>query len=146
MEKYFAYGSNLSFIRFLSRCPSAKIISKAILKGYKLIFPLYDLNWKGGVAGISQDNSNHVEGVIYEISYEDLKKLDTFEDVHKGDYYRKILPVILPDRTVINSWIYIANKMDGAPYKPSSEYKNTIINGAVEQQLSDEYIEMLKNI
>lgn len=146
IEKYFAYGSNLYLNHFKSRCPSATFFNNAILKDYKLTFPLNDKEWEGGVAGVFPSKNSRVEGVIYEISHRDLKKLDEYEFVEKGDYDRKRIIVETFLGELFEVWIYIPKEMKDIIYRPTEKYKQTLISGAILHGLSQEYINSLKNI
>ena len=38
MVYYFAYGSNLDYVRMFHRCESAEVVCRATLDGYRLVF------------------------------------------------------------------------------------------------------------
>lgn len=145
MQKYFAYGSNLDFDHFKSRCPSAIFFEKAVLEGYQLTFPHYDSEWRGGVAGIIPLDDMKVEGVIYEISDLDLNKLDEYEYIARGDYQRKYVIVKTFYGKSIDVWTYTTRGTGDTFYKPTELYKELIINGAILHGLSQEYIDYLRN-
>jgi gamma-glutamylcyclotransferase len=146
MQKYFAYGSNLDFLHFKSRCSSAIFSEKAFLEGYKLTFPQYDIEWRGGVAGIIPSKNSMVEGVIYMISDIDLNKLDSYEDVAKGDYRRECMVVKNIDSDEVKAWTYIPKGIGNIFYKPTETYKSLILNGAMYNNFSEEYIEYLRSL
>jgi gamma-glutamylcyclotransferase len=143
MQNYFAYGSNLNFPHFQRRCPSATLVDRGVLEGYKLTFPQYDFEWMGGVAGIVPSADSKVEGVIYEISDFDLKNLDELEDISRGDYTRQCMTIKNSLNTPINAWVYIPKGTGESFYKPASPYKRLIISGAVLHKLSQDYINYL---
>lgn len=144
MQNYFAYGSNLDFSHFKHRCPSANFIDKAILEGYKLTFPQYDVEWMGGVAGIIPSKIDKVEGVVYEISDLDLKNLDRYEDVSRGDYIRQYITVKNSLNAPIDAWVYTPRGTGQSFYKPAESYKGLIVHGAILHKLSQEYIDYLR--
>jgi gamma-glutamylcyclotransferase len=146
MKKYFAYGSNLDFLHFKSRCSSAIFSEKAFLEGYKLNFPQYDIEWRGGVAGITPSVNSIVEGVIYRISDSDLKKLDHYEDVAKGDYKRRLIIVKNMFGKLINTWTYMPKGTGEKSFKPTEAYKNLILKGAIANNLSESYINFIRSI
>ena len=146
MELYFAYGSNLNMKQMRRRCPSAVFSSKAILREYRLAFPLLSKRWDGGVAGIIADKEEIVEGVVYKISEEDLKRLDKFENVDKGTYYRKKIRVILDDGFSTEAWTYFPNPDAKSLFSPSQRYLRTIRKGAEEHKLSQQFINKLRHI
>ena len=54
---YFAYGSNMNPDRIRERIPGARLVGKAIIKGWKLAERLY--------ADIERSRGARVEGVLY---------------------------------------------------------------------------------
>lgn len=144
MEKYFAYGSNLNIGQMKHRCPSARFFSRASLKGYRLDFPRRSERWNGGVAGIIRDPSNTVQGVVYEISKQDLSRLDEYEGTSVGRYRRQQLLVELEHGGTFQVWTYLANSQTGWPFPPSTDYLQTMLTGAAEHKLSKEYVEHLR--
>jgi len=73
---YFAYGSNLNKQQMKERCPAARPVSIVILHHYKLVFGGWSRKWRGGVATIQPFRGERVLGAIYELSEEDLRRLD----------------------------------------------------------------------
>lgn len=146
MEVYFAYGSNINMKQMKLRCPSVQFRSKAVLQGYRFAFPLRSKRWGGGVAGILIEKGEEVEGVVYELSEEDLERLDKFEGVDKERYYRKKVKVVLGDGSSIEAWTFFPNSDKKSSFLPSKKYLETILEGAREHQLSKHFIENLKSI
>lgn len=80
MRKYYiAYGSNLSVSQMARRCPDAKVVGKAILKDWKLVFRLH--------ATIEPAEGYCVPVLIWAISDQDEARLDRYEGYPK--YYIK---------------------------------------------------------
>ena len=73
---YFAYGSNLNKQQMKERCPAARPVSIVTLHHYKLVFSGWSRKWRGGVATIQPFRGERVLGAIYELSEEDLRRLD----------------------------------------------------------------------
>ncbi len=153
--EYFAFGSNLHIGQMKDR--GIEIIETEIaqLPGWKLAFTIYSKNWGGGVGDIVPCSNDKVEGVIYTIHKKGLEKLDHYEgrdiknEMDIGMYRRQHIPVKTKKgwKTVLT---YTVNRTPEykkrSCIKPSSEYLDTIIKGAVEHNLSEDYIERLKNI
>lgn len=143
---YFAYGSNMKLIQIKSRCLEAKKIGSGRLNGYEICFPRKSPSRQGkGVASICEKAGGHVEGVVFELIDSDLNRLDEYEGVPKS-YIRKPVMILMNDGGEIVAETYVANTMEGAPFKPSKAYMGTIIEGAIENMLSDHYIEKLREI
>jgi len=88
MLKYFAYGSNMDHEQIISRCPSANYVGVGFMPDYKLAFTRNSRNWNSAVADVLISPSDVVWGVVYELSMEDLNKLDIHEG-HPNIYQRK---------------------------------------------------------
>lgn len=85
---YMAYGSNLSVEQMATRCPDARIIGKAVLKDWKLVFKLH--------ADIEPCVGCEVPVLIWKISAGDEHRLDQYEGY--PFYYRKQeIPVTMTD-------------------------------------------------
>ena len=89
MEKryYLAYGSNLNIDQMKYRCPSARIIGTAEIRGYRLLF-------KGSKTGsyltIEPAESRTVSVGVWEVSAKDELALDRYEG-YPIFYYKKEL-------------------------------------------------------
>ena len=82
---YLAYGSNLNIVQMKMRCPQAKILGTANLKGWELLF-------KGSRTGsyltIEKQEGGNVPVVIWEVTEEDEASLDFYEGFPTF-YYKK---------------------------------------------------------
>lgn len=82
---YIAYGSNLNVRQMKTRCPNAKILGTAKLKGWELLF-------KGSKScsylTIEKKENGIVPVVIWEVSESDEKALDRYEG-YPTFYYKK---------------------------------------------------------
>ena len=79
MSLYIAYGSNLSIRQMAVRCPEAKVVGKAILHDWKLVFKLH--------ATIEPSKDESVPVLLWKISEKDEQHLDTYEGW--PSYYEK---------------------------------------------------------
>ena len=77
-ELYYAYGSNMSTRRLLSRVPDARTLGRARLAGMRLV-----CNKPGrdgsGKANLVEDAGAHVWGVLYDIHVDHWALLDRHE-------------------------------------------------------------------
>jgi gamma-glutamylcyclotransferase (GGCT)/AIG2-like uncharacterized protein YtfP len=129
------------------RCPSAQTILKAVLENYEIAFVFKTSRWgKGGVAGIVPSQGSRVEGVVYKISMDDLKKLDKIELVHKNRYFRNMVKVCGENGVITDAWAYFPNRDIVEKVSPSVRYLKRIIEGAYQHQLSHEYIKKLESM
>ena len=136
---YFAYGSNLLRSQMQARCPGARLHSVVRVEGYELCFPMISFTRSGmGVASIRPNEDAYVEGVIYEMTEDDFRRLDHYES--EGTKYRRET-ITIPKLGEV--WTYFPRLDAGHHYPPSEEYLNAVIQGAIEHQLSAEYIHTL---
>jgi hypothetical protein len=143
---YFAYGSNLNLSQMKARCPGAKKIGIGRLHGYEICFPRKSSSRQGkGVASICEKPGTFVEGVLFQLTNSDWNRLDEYEGV-PDSYARKLVTISMIGGKKIVGETYLANTMEGGPFKPSKVYIDLIIQGAQENGLSVDYIEKLKKV
>lgn len=137
---YFAYGSNLNKHQMHKRCPSSRFITKGYLKNYGIYYGGECDSWDDmAYATINRKKGGLVWGAIYEISVDDMRKLDVFEDVPK-DYIRKLV-TIHTGGAKHKAYAYIGHRIKVG--KPSSRYKVTLLSGAKADHLPKSYISTL---
>jgi hypothetical protein len=76
---YFAYGSNLDVEQMTARCPSSRARFRACLLDHRLDFTYYAARWSGGAADVRTCPGECVWGVVYELTPDDLARLDGYE-------------------------------------------------------------------
>ncbi len=86
---YFAYGSNLDDAQMRERCSDARVLGRATLPNYALVFGGFSHRWGGAVASVVRAKGACVEGLLYELGNVDLRALDRFEG-HPFAYERVI--------------------------------------------------------
>ena len=89
---YFAYGSNLSTRQMRSRCATARVEGRAVLRNYALAFGGFSARWGGPVATVVPANGAEVPGLLYVLQPADLRSLDHHEG-HPFAYLRTKLVV-----------------------------------------------------
>ena len=82
---YAAYGSNLDVERMKRRCPGAKIVGTAAIRGYRLLFKR---SLTGCYATIEQDANCCVPVLVYRMTDADEERLDRYEGYPR--YYYKM--------------------------------------------------------
>ena len=114
---YFAYGSNLNHFQMKKRCKDSKFLKIIELKDYKLTFrSIYR------AADIEPKKNSIVPGALFEISKNDEKKLDLYEDfpiLYKKYYFlyqnKKVMTYTMVKKTLFTY--------------PKERYLNTIKQG-----------------
>ena len=80
MFLYFAYGSNMNPARMAKRCPGAIDLGGAVLRNHRVVERLYaDIDFAEGA---------EMQGALYVITEEHLRRLDRFEGY--PSVYRRI--------------------------------------------------------
>lgn len=87
-EIYFAYGSNMDMDQMLERCPSAKHIGTGVLYECKIGFTRFSSSRGSSVADVIPQKNGNVWGLLYSISADDVRKLDSCEGVPNA--YRRV--------------------------------------------------------
>ena len=145
---YFAYGSNMNKEQILVRCANPKVIAVAKLPHHRVAFFGYSKTWDGAMESVIPAPGKEVWGVIYELNFSDRDRLDACQDVRldgTGAYFH--YPARVAD-TVGKTRAVLFYKKDilGTPQKPSREYLDLIVLGALEHGLPASYIEGLRRI
>ena len=138
---YFAFGSNMNVervkerkVNFIQRIPAS-------IKDYKLVFDKKASGKPGNTfANIQPQDNSVVEGALYLIDQESLKKLDVVEGV-PVHYLRKEIEVNTNTGEKVKAWVYVANGDLLASGKPSRDYLGHLLAGS--DLLSNDYYEQL---
>lgn len=146
---YFAYGSNLLKKRIHIRNPSAVFKLIARLDGYRLEFdynPL-DSRWHGAAATITESKGDHVWGVLWTLNKTDMESLDVQEGVGDRVYEPRTVDVTDVNGKVLrNCRTYYLVDRGFEDRRPSPQYLDVIIRGAIEHDLPVDYVKKLKAI
>jgi cation transport regulator ChaC len=150
---YFAYGSNLMLAEIRRSCPSAARKCVVKLPDFVLTFPRKSNNRDCGVASIEARQGSEVWGGVYEIPTSERQELEKREGFRpnrplSSNSYAPQHVIVFVDGDLakpLNVITFVANPQANPPL-PSTDYKNLIIAGAREWNLSAEYIARLEQI
>lgn len=139
---YFSYGSNLSKDRFKKRTGSLPPSRTVFLTNYRFAFNVHadEVIY----ANIVPCEGSIVWGAIYWCSLANMETLDIYEGVEKG-FYRRIgveVETTMGERIKAEAYIGGENFV-GSEGLPSDDYLQTILTGAAEQKLPQEYIRLI---
>ena len=125
---YFAYGSNLHHKQMKRRCKDSVFLKKINLKDFKLTF-----RSKYRAADIEYKKKSFVPGGLYEISKNDEKKLDIYEDyptLYKKYYFyyygKKVMTYTMVSKTSFKF--------------PTERYLNVLKRGYKDCNLNKKYL------
>lgn len=145
---YFAYGSNMNKEQMLARGAKPRVVGAAKLPDHELAFFDYSAVWDGAEETVVPAPGHDVWGVVYELSPGDRERLDNAQDARldgSGAYFHSPVKVTDQEGKVCTVLLYKKNKL-GIPQKPSHEYLNVIIQGAVDRELPSAYVETLRRM
>lgn len=142
--KYFAYGSNMLPARLNKRVSCAAIIrSPCVLGQHRLVF--HKIGKDGSAkcdALFTNKETDHVEGVLYDISEADISPLD---EIEKPGYEKKAVTVIDKQGHSFHAFMYYATIIDDS-LQPFTWYKRHVVEGAIQAGLSQEYISRIESM
>jgi gamma-glutamylcyclotransferase (GGCT)/AIG2-like uncharacterized protein YtfP len=90
----FSYGSNHP-AQMAERLGRSVETMGAFLPGYVRVFRGWSQRWEGGVASLKKEKGGVVFGLVVEVDWADLEKMDRFEGVASGNYKRQGVTVAL---------------------------------------------------
>lgn len=132
----FAYGSNMLKSRLEERVGKVnRIGKKVILKDYEFQFSKLGSDGSGK-ANVHKKSGQQVEGALFELSQDQLSKLDKFEG-YPDHYTRKTITVTNERGEEIEAIVYVAKEDKiRSGLKPTKEYLNYIVAGGRETEIS----------
>ena len=126
---YFAYGSNLNHIQMKRRCKDSVYLKNINLKDFSLTF-----RSKYRAADIEYKKGSKVPGGLFEISKNDEKKLDVYEDfpnLYKKYYFyyygKRVMTYTMVKKSVFKF--------------PTERYLNIVKRGYKDCGLDNKYLQ-----
>jgi hypothetical protein len=145
---YFAYGVNMNQQHISALCSKPKVVAVAKLADHRLAFYGYSAIWDGARETVVPTPGHEVWGVVYDLSSTDREHLDDAQDARmdgSGDYFHSPVRVTGQQGELYPVLLYKEAKQ-GIAEKPSQEYLDFIIAGAVDRGLPTAYVEALRAI
>ena len=125
---YFAYGSNLNHFQMKRRCKDSIYLKKINLRDFNLTF-----RSKYRAADIERKKNSIVPGALFEISKNDERKLDVYEDypvLYKKYYFyyygKKVMTYLMVEKTPFTF--------------PTERYLNVVKKGYKDCNLDKKYL------
>lgn len=130
MKKYyFAYGSNLDINRLQSRVGNVVSMGRHVLYGWKLVFNAGFDNQCFANIIFTGKNMDIVEGIVYQMTTRQIKKLDSFEGAPHL-YTRIVHNFKNKDLQVYVSINPSYTQQEVKKIPPGKEYLQFMLNGA----------------
>ncbi len=147
MDRYFfAYGSNMSVWVMSEICGEHKVVGPVRLDDYRVAFLRKSRGWQGGVADIVYSAGDAVWGVLYAIGNSCHNALDSKEQFGTG-YTSMNVEVSLPEAgQTVHAFTYTVIDKASEEIPPSQHYFDTMLEGAKQRGLPDDYIKYLRLI
>lgn len=147
---YFAYGSNMLKSRLENqrnrttpKIGSVVDLGAAKLEGYKIIFNKLGTFDGSGKTNIVQDAGSIVWGVIFELTDDQILRLDRVETAG----YRRDSVAVNANGGQIDVATYFANiDYTREGLLPTSDYLGFLIDGAKEHSFPEDYTSFLENL
>jgi len=122
MKRYYiAYGSNLNLNQMFYICPSARVLGKSFLPGYRLVFK------SGGYLSIEKDAEKRVPIGVFELSFFDSIRLNVFER-YPELYEKKYFNININNQN-IHAFLYVMRQKYDFYFLPNAKYLKTCYEG-----------------
>lgn len=125
----FAYTAQMSPARLAESAPSAEFKFIAHLPETRLVFPIKDGNWNGGLPSVRAESGNTVWGAVFEVPSKDLGALNAVESSEgrrpSGDF--KAVDRAGRSHKVVT---HVASGDTDNEHTPSREYMEMVVGGA----------------
>lgn len=141
---YFAYGNLLDIDIMRRLCPSVRAVGVACLRDHQIAFAKCADPSQAGCT-LEEKPGAETWGVQYELSDEDMKKLDDAAGVGQNHWTHKSITVAGQDGKSMASVTYVIPQASGA-YSPPETYVAPIFKGAEAFSLPAPYRAALKDI
>ena len=142
---YFSYGSFLDSDNLIQHAPNAKYMRRAVLLDFEVQFNYLSKTYNGGVTGVEPATGKKAFGVLYNVSPNEIEKLDIVEGVPTDIYYRETVTVVDESGKEHLAETYRTTDPKG-PFTPTRLYLGLMIKGAKEHGLDRDYIKELETL
>jgi gamma-glutamylcyclotransferase (GGCT)/AIG2-like uncharacterized protein YtfP len=138
---YAAYGSNLDPRRMVERCPHSPLRSTGWLVGWRLTFGGEEHGWDGALATVVEDHFDQVFVALYDVTEEDVARLDQWESADSG-LYRKARVRVATLAGEQPAWVYVLDAYEGG--LPSASSLGILADAAEAADAPADYVAALR--
>ena len=136
MTLYFAYGANMERAAMAKRCPGARALGVAVLRGHRYLIAR-------GYGAFVPAPGRCVYGVLWRLTARDLAALNLFESLDSG-LYRRVLFTVESGGKRARAMIY-AGRGGGRP-RPMPGYQERVVASAAGWQMPERYLIELRRL
>ena len=138
--KFFLYGDNLNPTQLKRRAPEHQFLMLATLPDHTIQFCRWSSQWRCGLASVAPSPGEKVWGAIFEVTDEDLKLLDQFEeDIPPGAFRHVQVTVLSETGEKMLVTTYAASPI--GKFKPKDHYLDWVMKGLKHWKFPEECIE-----
>ncbi|MEM3807614.1 MAG: gamma-glutamylcyclotransferase family protein [Nitrososphaerota archaeon] len=134
---YFAYDVLLNPDQMRLVIKSWHKCFPAWLPNYRLVFDSYSVSWRGGVAGLKEDEGTTVYGVVYVIDEQQLYVIDRFEGL--ANLRMRIKVTVKSDYGEHNAYTHVSSNPRGH-VPPTKQYLSLMTKGLRQVGYGDKVI------
>ena len=110
--QFFVYADNLNTTQLKRRAPEYRFVCQAYLPDHTIQFCRWSSHWRCGLASAQPSPGEQVWGIVLEITDEDLRILDVFEEeVPPGTFRHVPVTVITQEGEKMFVTTHAANAM-----------------------------------
>ena len=136
----FFYADNLNPTQLKRRAPEHTFVANAYLPDHTIQFCRWSSQWRCGLASVVPSPGERVWGMIADVTDEDTKLLDTFEEEVPPGAFRHVQVTVVGE----DGEKHLVTTHVAAPigkFKPKEHYLEWIIKGVKHWKLPDEAVE-----
>ena len=138
--RVFLYADNLNPSQLKRRAPEHKFLFKAYLPDHTIHFCRFSSQWRCGLASITPSQGERVWGVAFDLTDEDLKILDAFEEeVPEGAFRHLEATVVTEDDRKELVTTHAATPI--GKFRVKDHYLDFVIKGVKHWELPEECLD-----
>ena len=142
--KFFLYGDHLNPTQLKRRAPEHQFLMLATLPEHTIKFCRWSSQWRCGLASVTPSPGEQVWGAVFEVTDEDLKLMDLFEEDVPPSAFRQVQVTVLTEAgEKIPVTTYAASPI--GKFKPKAHYLDWVMKGLKHWKLPEEAIDIWKS-
>jgi gamma-glutamylcyclotransferase len=142
--KFFLYGDHLNPTQLKRRAPEHQFLMLATLPEHTIKFCRWSSQWRCGLASVTPSPGEQVWGAVFEVTDEDRKLMDLFEEDVPPSAFRQVQVTVLTEAgEKIPVTTYAATPI--GKFKPKAHYLDWVMKGLKHWKLPEEAIDIWKS-